>query len=153
MQAPHTGSIATADHGTGRRPTMKYLLMMHAPRGTGGYEIFRWSPEDFKAHMEHLDRLHREIRGAGEWVDVQGLTPPGEAKLVRAGKNGEPATDGPFPETKEFLAGYWIVDVETPERAYEIAAKASAARGPGGAPLNMPIEVRQVMSGGPRAEA
>ena len=75
-----------------------------------------------------------------------------QVKLVRAGKNGEPITDGPFPESKEFLAGYWIVDVESPERAYEIAAKASAAPGPRGAPLNMPIEVRQVMSGAAPAE-
>jgi hypothetical protein len=67
--------------------------------------------------------------------------------LVRAGRNGVPVTDGPFAESKEFLAGYWIVDVDTPERAYELAAKASAAPGPGGAPLNMAIEVRQVMSG------
>jgi hypothetical protein len=103
--------------------------------------------------MDHLDRLNGELREAGEWVDVHALTPPGEAKLVRAGKNGRPVTDGAFPETKEFLAGYWIVDVETPERAYEIAAKASAAPGPGGAPLNMPIEVRQVMGGAPPAEA
>jgi hypothetical protein len=58
-------------------------------------------------------------------------------------------TDGPFPESKEFLAGYWIVEVDTPERAYALAARASAAPGPGGVPLNMPIEVRQVMSGPP----
>ena len=68
---------------------------------------------------------------------------------MRAGKDGEPVTDGVFPESKEFLAGYWIVDVESPERAYAIAAEASAAPGPGGAPLNMAIEVRQVMSGPP----
>jgi len=74
------------------------------------------------------------------------LTGPDQAKLVRAGKNGTPVTDGVFPESKEFLAGYWIVDVESPERAYEIAAHASAAPGPGGAPLNMAIEVRQVMT-------
>lgn len=131
---------------------MKYMLMMHMPRGTGEWEIFSWPPEDFKAHMEYWDRLNRDISEAGEWVDVQGLTPPGEAKLVRAGRNGEPVTDGPFPEAKEFLAGYWIVDVDTPQRAYEIAAKASAAPGPGGAALNMSIEVRQVMSGPPPAE-
>ncbi|HEU4883968.1 MAG TPA: YciI family protein [Longimicrobium sp.] len=87
----------------------------------------------------------------GEWVDVLGLTPPGQAKLVRAGKDGAPVTDGPFAEAKEFLAGFWIVDVDSPERACELAAKASAAPGPGGAPLNMPIEVRQVMSGPPEA--
>ena len=61
---------------------------------------------------------------------------------MRAGKDGVPITDGVFPESKEFLAGYWIVDVDTPERAYAIAAQASAAPGPGGTPLNMPIEVR-----------
>jgi hypothetical protein len=75
---------------------------------------------------------------------------PGQAKLVRARPDGTPeVTDGPFAEAKEFLAGYWIVDVEKPERAYELAARASAAPGPQGAPLNMPIEVREVMSGPP----
>jgi hypothetical protein len=128
---------------------MKYVLMMHAPRGTGTYEIFDWPPEDFEAHMEYWNRLNRDLVEAGEWVDVLALTPPGEAKLVRAGKNGEPVTDGPFPEAKEFLAGFWIVEVDTPERAYEIAATASAAPGPGGAPLNMAIEVRQVMGSTP----
>ena len=86
-------------------------------------------------------------------MGCQGLTPPGEAKIVRAGENGMPAvTDGPFPESKEFLVGYWIVDVDSAERAYEIAARASAAPGPGGVPLNMPIEVRQVMAGRPEIE-
>ena len=82
-------------------------------------------------------------------MSTEGLALPDQARIVRAGKDGAPITDGVFPETKEFLAGYWIVDVESPERAYEIAARASAAPGPGGTPLNMPIEVRQVMSGPP----
>ena len=129
---------------------MKYMLMMHAPRGTGDYQINDWSPEEFKAHMAFMHRFNKELTDAGELVGGEGLTPPGEAKLVRAGKDGRPVTDGPFPEAKEFLAGYWIVDVDSPERAYELAAKASAAPGPGGAPLNMPIEVRQVMSGPPK---
>lgn len=125
---------------------MKYMLMMHTPRGTGDYQINSWSPQDFKAHMAHMHHLNDEIKGAGEWVDGQGLTPPGQAKLVRAGKDGGPVTDGVFPEAKEFLAGYWIVEVERPERAYQLAAKASSAPGPGGKPLLIPIEVRQVMS-------
>ena len=128
---------------------MRYMLMMNAPRGTGDYQINNWSPEDFKAHIAFMHRFNKELNEAGEWVDAQGLSGPGEAKLVRAGKNGAPVTDGPFPETKEFLAGYWIVEVDRPERAYELAAKASAAPGPGGAPLNMGIEVRQVMSAPP----
>lgn len=129
---------------------MKYMMMMHAPRGTGDYKINDWSPEDFNAHIAFMHRFNQELTEAGEWVDGQGLTPPGEAKLVRAREDGAPVTDGPFPEAKEFLAGFWIVDVDSPERAYELAAKASAAPGPGGAPLNMAIEVRQVMSGPPR---
>lgn len=130
---------------------MKYMLMMHAPRGTGEYAVSDWSPEDLQAHMGFMHQFNRELTAAGEWVDGQGLAAPGEARLVRAGKDGAPVTDGPFPEAKEFLAGFWIVEVDTPERAYALAAKASAAPGPGGAPLNMPIEVRQVMSGPPEA--
>jgi hypothetical protein len=126
---------------------MKYMLMMHVPRGTGDYQISNWSQQDLEAHIGFMHRLNRELKEAGELVGAEGLTPPGEARVVRAGKDGTPAvTDGPFPEAKEFLAGYWIVDVDRPQRAYEIAAKASAAPGPGGTPLIIPIEVRQVMS-------
>ena len=129
---------------------MRYILMMHAPRGTGDYQINSWSPKDFKAHIAFMHRFNKELTDAGEWVDGQGLTPPGQAKLVRASKDGKPVTDGPFPEAKEFLAGYWIVEVDRPERAYELAAKASAAPGPGGVPLNMAIEVREVLSAPPK---
>ena len=128
---------------------MRFMLMMHAPRGTGIYQINSWSPEDLKNHIGFMHDLNKELKQAGEFVDAQGLTPPGQAKLVRAGKDGVPATDGPFAESKEFLVGYWIVEVDSAERAYEIAAKASCAPGPGGAPLILPIEVRQVMSGPP----
>jgi hypothetical protein len=126
---------------------MKYMLMMHATRGKGDWAIFDWPPADFKAHIDFMIRLNKELTEAGELVTVEALAGPGEAKAVRATKGGAPAvTDGPFPEAKEFLAGYWIVDCEGPKRAYEIAARASAAPGPGGAPLCIPIEVRQVMS-------
>ena len=125
---------------------MRYMLMMNAPFGTGDYQIGDWTPEDFKAHIGFMREFNEELTAAGEFVGGEGLAAPGEAKIVRAGKNGAPAvTDGPFPESKEFLAGYWIVEVDRPERAYEIAAKASAAPGPGGKPLIIPIEVRQVM--------
>lgn len=129
---------------------MRYMLMMHAPRGTGDWQVMNWSPEDLKAHIGFMHSLNKELRDAGELVGAEGLAAPGEARIVRAGKNGVPAvTDGPFAETKEFLAGYWIVEVDSTERAYEIAAKASAAPGPGGKPLIIPIEVRQVMSAPP----
>jgi hypothetical protein len=123
------------------------MLMMNVPRGTGDYQITSWSPDDFKAHIAFMKRLNKELTDAGELVAAEGLAAPGEAKLVRANKHGgPPATDGVFPESKEFLAGFWMVDVDRPERAYEIAGKASTAPGPGGKPLIIPIEVRQVMS-------
>ena len=128
---------------------MRFMLMMHAPRGNGLYQINSWSPEDLKNHIGFMHDLNKELKQAGEFVDAQGLTPPGQAKLVRAGKDGVPATDWPFAESKEFLVGYWIVEVDSAERAYEIAARASSAPGPGGKPLINPIEVRQVMSGPP----
>jgi len=127
---------------------MRYMLMMNAPRGkTGDYQINAWSESDIKAHMDFMHRLNKDLTDAGELVGVEGLAAPGEARVVRAGKNGLPAvTDGPFPEAKEFLAGYWIVEVDRTERAYEIAARVSTAPGPGGTPLIIPVEVRQVMS-------
>jgi hypothetical protein len=130
---------------------MKYMLMMHAPRA--GWEkagIGTWPPEDIKAHIGFMHRFNKELREAGELVGAEGLAGPEQARAVRAGKGGAPeVTDGPFAEAKEFLAGFWIVDCESKERAYAIAARVSAAPGKGGAPLNMPIEVREVMSAPP----
>lgn len=125
---------------------MKFMLMMNTPASSGAvdYKINQWSPDDFKAHIAFMHQFNAELSASGELVDAQGLTPPSEARLVRAGADGAPVTDGPFPESKEFLAGFWIVQVASAERAYELAAKASAAPGPGGAPMNMAIEVRQV---------
>jgi hypothetical protein len=111
--------------------------------------ISTWPDKDMLAHIAFFNGLNKELDDNAKLVAVGGLTGPNQAKVVRAGKGGAPITDGVFPESKEFLAGYWIIDVERPERAYEIAARASAAPGPGGAPLNMPIEVRQIMSGRP----
>jgi hypothetical protein len=124
---------------------MKYMLMMNVPKATGGYQITAWTPERIQAHMDFMHQLNKDLKGAGEFVLAEGLTPPAEAKLVRAGKNGTPITDGPFAESKEFLAGFWIIDVDEPERAYAVAAKASSAPGPDGNPLNMAIEVRPIM--------
>ena len=127
---------------------MKYMLMMHAGRGGWKDEgIGTWPPADIKAHIEFMHALNRRLIADGHFVQAHGLDMPAEARVVRARPDGSPAvTDGPFAEAKEFLAGFWMVDVESPEQAYEIAARASAAPGKGGAPLNMPIEVRQVMS-------
>ena len=124
---------------------MKYMLMMNVP-GKVPYQIGEWPKQDIQAHIGFMKALNRKLRDAGEFVGAEGLSGPDQAKLVRAGTDGAPVTDGVFPESKEFLAGYWIVDVDSPARAYAIAAEASAAPGPGGTPLNMAIEVREVMS-------
>ena len=128
---------------------MKYMLMMNTPRG-GDYQVMSWPKQDLEAHIAFMVGFAKKLGAAGELVGAEGLASPSQAKLVRAGANGNPVTDGVFPETKEFLAGFWIVQVVSAERAYEIAAEASAAPGVGGAPMNMGIEVREVMSGPPK---
>ncbi|MEN3534321.1 YciI family protein [Microbispora sp. ZYX-F-249] len=130
---------------------MKYMLLMQFGPQSDIAPIDTWSPEDVKAHIEFMGDVNRGLVEAGEFVDAQGLAMPDQARIVRAGEGGVPVvTDGPFPETKEFLVGYWIIDCEGPERAYELAGHISAAPGPNGEPLNMPIEVRQVMAAPPQ---
>ncbi|HET9741696.1 MAG TPA: YciI family protein [Terriglobales bacterium] len=126
---------------------MKYILMMNTMKA--GHGVPNWPGKDLQAHITFMIKLNKELREAGELVSAEGLSFPDQAKLVRAGKHDVPITDGIFPESKEFLAGFWIIDVDSPERAYAIAAKISAAPGPGGTRLNMPIEVRPIMSGPP----
>jgi hypothetical protein len=130
------------------RKDMKYILLMTGTKG--GVDTYKaWSPKDIQAHFAFLKGLNKELSESGEFVATEGLGMPDQARVVRAGKNSVPITDGVFPEAKEFLLGYWIVDVETAERAYEIAARISGGPGPGGTLLSMPIEVRQIMSGRP----
>ena len=123
---------------------MKYMLMMHAPANCAE-ALSKWSQDDFKAHIEFMIKLNKELTASGELVLAEGLAMPHEAKVVTAKQASKPlVTDGPFPESKEFLAGFWIVKVPGAQRAYEIAARASVAPGPGGAPMGIPIEVRAV---------
>jgi hypothetical protein len=123
---------------------MKFMLIMQCKQGD--YEALgAWSPADFKAHIEFMHTLNKELAANGELVVAEGLDMPENAKIVRAKRPDAPVvTDGPFAESKEFLAGFWIVDVATPERAIAIAAKASTAPGKGGVPFEIPIEVRAV---------
>ena len=127
---------------------MKYIIMMNTMKVSHG--VPDWPKKDLQAHVAFMMRLNQELHERGELVSAEGLSFPDQAKLVRADKNGRPITDGVFPESKEFLAGFWIVDVDNPERAYEVAARISAAPGPGGEPLNMPIELRPIMSSPPK---
>ena len=99
-------------------------------RPKAGWDTFgTWPKKDIQAHIAFMMSFNKELSESGELVAAEGLAGPKQAKVVRAGKDGAPITDGVFPEAKEFLAGYWIVDVESPERAYAIAAHASAAPG------------------------
>lgn len=127
---------------------MRFMLMMNY----GGVEadiapMPEWSQGDVRAHIAFQQALDAELTERGELVDSQGLAGPDVARFVVSGGAGAPViTDGPFPESKELLAGYRIVDVETAERAIEIAAQTSAAPGPDGVPIRQRIEVREVMS-------
>lgn len=126
---------------------MKYMLLMHHGNEGGGDcpPITEWPPGDVQAHIAFMIDLNKDLAAKGELVAAEGLAWPNEAKVVVC-KGGAPKiTDGPYPETKEFLAGFWIVECSA-KRVIEIAAKASTAPGKGGVPMGIPIEVRQVMS-------
>ncbi|WP_327032213.1 YciI family protein [Micromonospora ureilytica] len=127
---------------------MKYMLLMQfSAAGTDFPGIDTWTQDEVRAHIAFMGEVNDKLTAAGEWVDAQGLGGPQQARIVRAGEGGTPVvTEGPFAETKEFLAGFWVVDCESPQRAVELAAYISTAPGPGGRPLNMPIEVHPVMS-------
>lgn len=127
---------------------MKYIFMMNTMKATGG-AFPNWTQEDVQKHIKFMMDLNRELKASGEFVLAEGLTFPDQARLVRADDEGRPITDGVFPEGKEFLAGFWILDVASPERAYEIAARISNAPGASGKPLKMSIEVRPVASAPP----
>ena len=137
-------SDAIAAPSTRKDGVMRYMLIQNY----GGVELdctpmSEWTPGEIKAHIEFQIALNKDLDGNGELVDAQGLAGPDQAKFVLSdGASAPVVTDGPFPEGKELLAGYRIVDVETPERATRI----SAAPGSGGAPIGQRIEVREVMS-------
>ena len=124
---------------------MKYMLLMSATK-----EVFewyaKWPKEVLQANINFMRNFNNELKESGVLVTTAGLAFPEQAKMVHAGKNGEPITDGVFPESKEFLAGWWIIEVENAEEAYKIAARASLAPAPEGTPGTMPIEVREVMT-------
>lgn len=127
---------------------MRFMLLQnYGEVESGCLPMSEWSPGDIKAHIEFQQALNAELAELGELVDAQGLAGPELARFVVSdGVSAPVITDGPFPESKELLAGYRLVDVDTAERAIEIAARASAAPGPDGAPIRQPIEVREVLS-------
>jgi hypothetical protein len=131
------------------------LLQYYAEPDSGAPVMTEWTPDEVRAHIEFQHVLNAELIERGEFVDAQGLSGPDQAAVVTVDERGaRVVTDGPYPETKELIAGYRMIDVASRERALEIAAKAAAAPGPGGAPLRDRIEVREVLGApGPEAES
>ena len=123
----------------------KYLLTVNYDGGAIDLPMDEWAPEDVKAHMDYYGRLLDELTASGELVTNEALTGPELAKVVTSDGGAPVVTDGPFAEFKEMLAGYQMVDVESEERAIEIAALISRVPGPGGVPQQQPIGVRRVM--------
>ena len=122
---------------------MKFMLQMNVKKGP--YQMEGWAPDDVKRMVGFMDKTNAELKAAGQWVTGEGLVSPEEARLVKANEDGTPSvTDGPFAESKEFIAGFWIVEVKDAGEAYRIAARISLCPGPGGKPLHMPLEVRAV---------
>ena len=126
----------------------KFLLIMRYEGGKGcDVPMTEWSPADVQAHIRFQHDLNRQLEESGELVAAQGLAGPDLAKIVVSdGASAPVVTDGPYLEAKEFLAGYRMVDVDSVERAVEIAATMSAAPSVGGAPIQQPITVQQLMS-------
>jgi hypothetical protein len=128
---------------------MKFMLQMNVKQGP--YEMKGWSQEDVKRMINFMHQFNKDLKAKGQFVAAEGLVSPDQARLVKANDDGSPSvTDGPYAESKEFIAGFWMIEVDSADEAYRIAARASAQPGPGGKPLNMPIEVRQVGSPPPQ---
>lgn len=128
----------------------RYLLAVDFQPGVAETPMSEWTPEEVEAHLAYYGALNAELVASGELVETTILTGPDLAKIVTSdGLRAPVVTDGPFPEFKEWIAGYQIVDVESEERAIEIAARVSAVPGPGGRPTQQPIHVRQIMDDGP----
>jgi hypothetical protein len=128
---------------------MKYLLLKHYRGGptptTDQPPMDRWTPDEVDAHLRYMSDFAKRLVGTGEFVDAQALSPGGT--FVRYdGEGRPPVTDGPFAETKDLVAGWMIIDVESWERAVELAGEMSAAPGAGGAPIHEWLEVRPFLA-------
>ena len=138
---------------------MKYMMMIYAKQsdydamsGSTADGQPSWTEADLKAMYAHMEAINNDLAESGEWVDGQGLSEPAQARLITAGPDGTPVvTDGPYGETKEVLAGYWVLDCESIERVTELAGRVLACPGPEGAPA-YPVVVRPIPDSGPCAD-
>ena len=126
----------------------KYLLLKHyrgAPDPVNNVPMDRWTPDEITDHIQFMRDFAARLEGTGEYVDGQALAPEG-AWVRHDGEGRPPVTDGPFAETKDLIAGWMIVDVESWDRAVELAGELSAAPGAGGKPIHEWLEVRPFMA-------
>ena len=129
----------------------KYLLLKHYRGGkapVNDVPMDKWTPEEIDAHMTYMQEFADRLSGSGEFVDGQALAP--EGVWVRYdGEGRPPVTDGPFAETKDLIAGWMVIDVDTYERALALAGELSAAPGAGGKPIHEWLEVRPFLTAHP----
>jgi hypothetical protein len=122
----------------------KYLLLKHyrgAPASVQNIPMDQWAPEEVDAHIQFMREFADRLERTGEFVDAQALAPDG-MWVRHDGAGRPPVTDGPFAETKDLIAGWMIIDVDSHERAIELAGELSAAPGAGGEPIHEWLEVR-----------
>jgi hypothetical protein len=127
---------------------MKYLLLKHyrgAPAPVNDVSMDKWTPDEVDAHMKYMSDFAARLEDTGEFVDGQALAPEG-AWVRHDGPGRPPVTDGPFAETKDLIAGWMIIDVESWDRAVELAGELSAAPGAGGEPIHEWLEVRPFLT-------
>ena len=129
----------------------KYLMLKHyrgAPTPEGFVPMDRWTPQEVSDHIQYMHDFAARLQETGEFVSSEGLSPEG-AWVRYDGEGRPPVVDGPFAETKDLVAGWMLIDVDSQERAYALAAELSAAPGAGGDPIHEWREVRQVMAAPP----
>jgi hypothetical protein len=131
----------------------KYLLLKHyrgAPAAVNDVPMDQWTPDEVTAHIQFMNDFAARLEANGEFVDGQALSPDG--MWVRSDGDGRPpVTDGPFAETKDLIAGWMVIDVDSRERAIELAGELSAAPGAGGKPIHEWLEVRPFLTAAPNA--
>ncbi|WP_226961628.1 MULTISPECIES: YciI family protein [Streptomyces] len=129
---------------------MQYMVQIFAKTATFDADMAAYGPEDMQAMFTFMETLNKELQERGEWVEGQGLGGPSAVTTVRATDSGKPEiTEGQHAVTEDFLAGYWVINVASHERAVEIAHHISTCPGPGGAPSNEPVELHAIPAGPP----
>ena len=150
--APSQGCIRPAGPASHKENTMaKYLLLKHyrgAPAPVNDVPMDQWTPDEVEAHIRFMNDFAARLESSGEFIDGQALSPDG-VWVRYDGEGRPPVTDGPFAETKDLIAGWMVIDVDSYERAIELAGELSAAPGAGGEPIHEWLEVRPFLAAPP----